>query len=258
MPDAVEGKPDLSRATASGPMLVARGLRKAFRGVQALDGVDIEIRHGEILGLLGPNGSGKSTFINLVSGHYRPDAGEIRFEGRDLGAIEAHGIARGGIARTYQVPRPFAHFTVRENVAVAAMFGGANLTRGAAERDSQRWLDFTGLAGRADALPDELNLHQRKFLELARALASRPRLVLLDEVLSGLTPSEINDAVGLIRTIRDRGATIVFVEHVMRAVMALTDRIVVLNYGRVIAEGNVADVMARPEVVTAYLGTGHA
>ena len=258
MPDAVEGKPDRSRAAATGPMLVARGLRKAFRGVQALDGVDIEIRHGEILGLLGPNGSGKSTFINLVSGHYRPDAGEIRFEGRDLGTLEAHGIARGGIARTYQVPRPFAHFTVRENVAVAAMFGGANLTRGAAERDSQRWLDFTGLAGRADALPDELNLHQRKFLELARALASRPRLVLLDEVLSGLTPSEINDAVGLIRTIRDRGATIVFVEHVMRAVMALTDRIVVLNYGRVIAEGNVADVMARPEVVTAYLGTGHA
>jgi branched-chain amino acid transport system permease protein len=239
-------------------LLVARRLSKAFRGVQALDGIDIEIRRGEILGLLGPNGSGKSTLINLVSGHYRPDAGEIQFEGRDLAECDAHTIARGGIARTYQIPRPFAHLTVRENVAIAAMFGSANQSRGAAEREAQRWLDFTGLAGKADALPDDLNLHQRKFLELARALASRPRLVLLDEVLSGLTPTEINEAVDLIRTIRDQGTTIVFVEHVMRAVMALADRIVVLNYGRVIAEGVAADVMGRPDVVTAYLGRPHA
>ena len=237
---------------------MARGLRKGFRGVQALDGVDIEIRRGEILGLLGPNGSGKSTFINLVSGHFRPDAGEILFEGRDLAECSAHGIARGGIARTYQIPRPFANLTVRENVAVAAMFGSANLSREAAERESQQWLDFTRLARWAEVLPDQLNLHQRKFLELARALASRPRVVLLDEVLSGLTPTEINEAVDLIHAIRDQGATIVFVEHVMRAVMALTDRIVVLNHGRVIAEGSAQEVMARPEVVTAYLGRPHA
>ena len=248
-----------ARAVAtSDRLLIARGLRKAFRGVQALDGIDIEIRGGEILGLLGPNGSGKSTFINLVSGHYRSDAGEIQFAGRDLTRCEAHAIARGGIARTYQIPRPFVHLTVRENVAIAAMFGSANLSRAAAEREAQRWLDFTGLAGKAGALPDDLNLHQRKFLELARALASRPRLVLLDEVLSGLTPTEINEAVELIRTIRDQGTTIVFVEHVMRAVMALADRIVVLNYGRVIAEGVAADVMERPDVVTAYLGRPHA
>lgn len=246
------------RAATTERILVARGLRKTFRGVRALDGIDIEIRRGEILGLLGPNGSGKSTFINLVSGHFRPDAGEMLFEGRNLADRAAHEISRSGIARTYQIPRPFANFTVRENVAMAAMFGSANLSRDAAAQDAQRWLDFTGLTPRADARPDELNLHQRKFLELARALASRPRLVLLDEVLSGLTPTEINEAVGLIHTIRDQGATIVFVEHVMRAVMALTDRIVVLNHGQVIAEGAVADVMARPEVITAYLGHSHA
>jgi branched-chain amino acid transport system permease protein len=250
--------PIAHRAATGERLLVARGLRKAFRGVQALDRVDMEIRQGEILGLLGPNGSGKSTFINLVSGHFRPDAGEIRFGGRDLSDCDAHAIARSGIARTYQIPRPFAHLTVRENVAMAAMFGSANLSRNAAERDSQHWLDFAGLAPKAGALPDELNLHQRKFLELARALASRPRLVLLDEVLSGLTPTEINEAVGLIRTVRDRGTTIVFVEHLMRAVMALTDRVVVLNHGQVIAEGAASDVMEREEVVFAYLGPPHA
>jgi branched-chain amino acid transport system permease protein len=251
-------RPTGRRTSTATRLLIASGLRKAFRGVQALDGVDIEIRRGEILGLLGPNGSGKSTFINLVSGHYRPDAGEIRFEGRDLATLAAHGIARSGVARTYQIPRPFAHLTVRENVAIAAMFGRAQLARTAALRDAQRWLDFTRLAPKADALPDELNLHQRKFLELARALASRPRLVLLDEVLSGLTPTEIDGAVDMIRSIRDQGATIVFVEHVMRAVIALTDRIVVLNHGQVIAEGKAADVMASPDVVVAYLGRTHA
>jgi len=235
-------------------LLDVRGLRKAFRGVQALDGVDIEIRRGEILGLLGPNGSGKSTFINLVSGHFRPDAGKIRFDGRNLAVLEAHAVARSGIARTYQIPRPFAHLTVRENVATAAMFGSANLARAAAVRDAHLWLEFTGLASFANALPDDLNLHQRKFLELARALSSRPRLLLLDEVLSGLTPTEIDGAVDLIRAIRDQGTTIVFVEHVMRAVMALTDRIVVLNHGQVIADGNAAEIMESAEVVSAYLG----
>jgi branched-chain amino acid transport system permease protein len=257
-PPEPSAQPKRERATSTDRILVARGLRKTFRGVRALDGVDIEIRRGEILGLLGPNGSGKSTFINLVSGHYRSDAGEILFDGRDLAKCFAHRIARAGIARTYQIPRPFANLTVRENVAVAAMFGSANLSRGAADREAQKWLDFTGLARRADVRPDELNLHQRKFLELARALASRPRVVLLDEVLSGLTPTEINEAVDLIHAIRDQGATVVFVEHVMRAVMALTDRIVVLNHGLVIAEGSAAEVMARPEVVTAYLGRPHA
>jgi branched-chain amino acid transport system permease protein len=162
------------------------------------------------------------------------------------------------VARTYQIPRPFGHLSALDNVALAATFGTVPCTLAEARAEARTWLDFTGLGRRALALPGELNLHERKFLELARALASRPRLVLLDEVLSGLTPTEINEAVDLIRTIRDQGTTIVFVEHVMRAVMALADRIVVLNYGRVIAEGVAADVMENPDVVTAYLGRPHA
>jgi branched-chain amino acid transport system permease protein len=235
-------------------LLRAEGVRKSFKGVHALRGVSLEVRRGEILGLLGPNGSGKSTFINVASGHYAVTAGVIEFEGRRISDVPAHRIAQGGIARTYQIPRPFAHLTVLENVALPAMFGAAALDRKTAEAEAWQWLAFTGLTERAHALPAELNLHQRKFLEFARALASRPQVLMLDEVLSGLTPSEIDEAVALIRRIRDQGATIVFVEHVMRAVMALCDRIVVFNRGEVLAEGAPQDVMQRPEVVSAYLG----
>jgi branched-chain amino acid transport system permease protein len=259
IPPPAPAVPASVREQAKGAVLLeVRGLSKAFKGLQALDAVDLEVRRGEILGLVGPNGSGKSTMINVVSGHYASDAGRIDFDGRDLAGLPAHRIARAGIARTYQIPRPFAHLSVLQNVSLPAMFGRETLDRRAAEREARTWLEFTGLAHKADALPEDLNLHQRKFLELARALASRPSLLLLDEVLSGLTPSEIDSAIATIRAIRDQGATIVFVEHVMRAVMELTDRIVVLNYGRVIAEGQPQDVMRRPEVVTAYLGKPHA
>ena len=240
------------------PLLLLRGVRKAFKGVQALAGVDLEARRGEILGLVGPNGSGKSTLINVVSGHYRSDAGRIAFEGRSLAGEAPHRIARAGIARTYQIPRPFAHLSVLGNVALPPMFGQVVMDRASAEREARRWLEFTGLAGKAALRPGDLNLHQRKFLELARALASRPNLLLLDEVFSGLTHAEIDDAIRLIREIRARGATIVFVEHVIRAVMELTDRIVVLSYGRVIAEGDPRAVMREPDVVTAYLGKPRA
>lgn len=239
------------------PLLQVRGLSKSFKGVHALSDVTLEVRQGEILGLIGPNGSGKSTFINVVSGHYRGNGGEILFEGRNLAGLDAHHFARAGIARTYQIPRPFAHMTVLDNVAMVAMFGGG-MSREQALAEAWTQLEFAGLAGKAQALPDDLNLHQRKFLELARALAAKPKLVLLDEVLSGLTPSEINEAIEMIRRIRDQGTTIVFVEHVMRAVMALTDRIVVLNHGKKIAEGSPADVMAEASVKSAYLGTAHA
>lgn len=236
------------------PLLEVRGLSKAFKGVQALDTVTLQVRQGEILGLLGPNGSGKSTFINVVSGHYPLSAGRIVFDGQDLTGAPAHRMAHAGIARTYQIPRPFAHMTVLQNVAMVAMFGCAALREKEAEREAWKWLEFTGLQAKAQALPEDLNLHQRKFLELARALAARPRLVLLDEVLSGLTPGEINEAIELIRRIRDQGSTIVFVEHVMRAVMALTDRIIVLNHGKLIAQGSANEVMQDAEVVSAYLG----
>jgi branched-chain amino acid transport system permease protein len=239
-------------------LLQARALQKSFKGVRALDGVDVQVRRGEILGLLGPNGSGKSTFINLVSGHFSACGGAVDFEGRRLTGLPAHRIAESGIARTYQIPRPFAHQSVLDNVALATLFGGGEPSRDQARRQAMRWLEFTGLADKALALPDELNLHERKFLELARALASRPRLVLLDEVLCGLTPTEMDSAVALIRRIRDQGTSIVFVEHVMRAVMALTDRIVVFNHGVLLAEGSAAEVMQRPEVMSAYLGKPHA
>jgi branched-chain amino acid transport system permease protein len=243
---------------ADKPLLEVRSLSKSFTGVQALDLVDLQVYPGEILGLLGPNGSGKSTFINVVSGHYPASGGQIFFEGRQLSGLPAHRIAQSGVARTYQIPRPFAHLSVLQNVALVAMFGGASLDQKQATKEAWQWLEFTGLQGKAHALPDDLNLHQRKFLELTRALASRPRLVLLDEVLSGLTPGEINEAVTLIRKIRDGGATIIFVEHVMRAVMALADRVAVLNYGKLIAVGPAKEVMKNAEVVSAYLGTPHA
>ncbi len=251
--------PSAATVGVDAPVLVSiRGLAKSFRGVRALAGVDLDIRAGEILGIIGPNGSGKSTLINVVSGHYRADGGSVMFAGRDLARLPAHRIARAGIARTYQIPRPFAHLSVRDNVALAALFGHAALDRRAADGAALRWLAFTGLEARAERLPAELNLHQTKFLELARALASSPRLVMLDEVLSGLSPAEIDEAVALVLRIRAQGTTIVLVEHVMRVVNELSDRIVVLDQGRVLAEGRAADVMARADVAAAYLGVPHA
>ena len=255
---AVGSRQSPTIAPASEAMLTVRALRKSFKGVHALDGVDLDVYAGEILGILGPNGSGKSTLINVVSGHYRADAGSVRFLGRELADQPAHRIARAGIARTYQIPRPFAHLTVHDNVALTAMFGLASLDRPAADEAATKWLAFTGLRQRAGAMPRDLNLHQTKFLELARALASQPRLLMLDEVLSGLTPSEIDEAVDLIRWIRDHGTTIILVEHVMRVVTALSDRIVVLDQGRVLAQGKASDIMARDDVAVAYLGVPHA
>lgn len=240
------------------PLLTMRGVGKSFSGLRAVDGVDLDVRQGEILCLVGPNGSGKSTLINLVSGHYRADSGQIVFQGRDITGLDAHGIRHAGIARTYQIPRPFAHLTVLQNTALPARFGQNQLDRDGAESEARRWLEFAGLSAKADVLPGDLNLHQLKFLELARALVSRPALLMLDEVLSGLTPAEIDKAIGTVRAIRDQGTTIVFVEHVMRAVMELADRIIVLNQGKVIAVGDPHEVTRRPEVVTAYLGKPHA
>ena len=235
-------------------VLEVRGLSKHFSGIRALNQVDLDLYQGEILGLLGPNGSGKSTFINVVTGHYRPTEGTVLLQGQSCAGWPAHRIRRQGLSRTYQIPRPFHGLTVLQNVTLAAHYGGAQLTDAQARAEAQEWMLFTGLQDKGDHFPDELNLHQRKFLELARALAARPQVLLLDEVLSGLTPAEIGAAVKTIRRIRERGTSIVFVEHVMSAVLALSDRLVVLNQGEVIAEGDPQQVMAREEVVRAYLG----
>ena len=239
-------------------LLKAQGISLAFRGVQALDQVDVEIRKGEILGLVGPNGSGKSTLINVLSGFYKPDSGRILFGGADLAQATGHRIAAHGIARTFQIPRPFARQSVLENVMIAAAFGAAGMDRAEAEAKARETLAFVGLAGRAGALPSELNLHQRKFLELARALASGARLIMLDEVLAGLTPSEITSAIELVRRIHRRDTTILFVEHNIRAVLALTERLIVLDQGHLIADGEPRAVMNDPAVIRAYLGESDA
>lgn len=246
-----------SRDTAT-PLLALENVKKAFRGIQALNGVSIEIKQGEILGLVGPNGSGKSTLINVLSGYYQTDGGTIRFDGQEIAGAGGHRIAKLGLSRTYQIPRPFQRLTVIDNVAMAAMYGRTAYDQPTARAKAWQWLHFTGLHDKVGALPSQLNLHQRKLLELARALASEPRIVLLDEVLSGLTPTEMEDALRLIREIRDRGTTVVFVEHIIRAVVDLTDRVVVLNYGQVIEQGAPRDVMRHPEVIKAYLGRAYA
>ncbi len=230
---------------------------KAFGGIQALRGVSLGVAPGEILGLVGPNGSGKTTLINVVSGHYAADRGRIALGAVTLTGRPAHEIAALGIGRTYQIPRPFAHFTASENVALAATFGAARCSPREALAEAREWLEFAGLGRRVAARPHELNLHERKFLELARALAARPRVILLDEVLSGLNPAEINGAIRLVRAIRERGVAILFVEHLMRAVLELSDRVVVLNEGEVIAAGSPHECVRAARVIEVYLGKAH-
>jgi branched-chain amino acid transport system permease protein len=243
--------------TAPPAALACEDIWRAFGGILALRGVSLRVEPGEIVGLVGPNGSGKTTLINVVSGYYTADRGRVTLGPETLSARPAHMIAALGIARTYQIPRPFAHFSALEDVALAATFGAARPTPRQARAEAYGWLEFTGLARRATALPHELNLHERKFLELARALAGRPRVILLDEVLSGLNPGEIASAIRLIQQIRAQGVAVLFVEHLMRAVLELCDRVVVLNEGEVIAAGSPREAMRAERVVEVYLGKAH-
>jgi branched-chain amino acid transport system permease protein len=236
------------------PLLKAEQISKNFNGVQALSEVDLVVHSGEILGLVGPNGSGKSTMVNVITGFYKPEQGTMWFQGQDLVPQPSFRAAQLGIARTYQIPRPYKNLTVQQNVMLPALFGSRRMDMAQARDQAMHSLEFVGLADRAMDLPTELNLHQRKFLELARALANAPKLVLLDEVLAGLTPTEIEHAILTVRTIRDQGSSILFIEHNMRAVLELSDRLMVLNHGKVIANGLPREVIRQPEVVTAYLG----
>jgi len=235
-------------------MVVATDVAKGFGGVQALRGVSMTVAEGELVGLVGPNGSGKTTLVNLISGAFQPGSGTIEFDGNQIVGLPPHRIAHLGIARTYQIPRPFTSLTVRDNVAMAIMFGRVPLDLSASRQAAGEYLDLVGLGRLADALPGQVNLHERQLLEMARAIATKPGLLLLDEAMAGLNPVEIDNAVEVVQRIRASGVSIVLVEHLLRVVNQLATRIVVLDQGLVLAEGDPGLVMKDPAVVKAYLG----
>ena len=236
------------------PLVVARDVTKTFGGLNALRGVDFTVSEGELVGLVGPNGSGKTTLVNLVSGTFPPTSGSITIEGEQIVGMAPHKIAHHGLARTYQIPRPFSTLTVRDNVAIAIMFGRDPRGLHGAREGAEEHLALVGLSDLADALPGEINLHERQLLEMARAMATGPKVLLLDEALAGLNPVEIDNAVAVVRRIHRSGVAIVLVEHLLRVVNQLSTRLVVLDQGSQLAEGEPTEVMQNPAVVTAYLG----
>ena len=235
-------------------LLRAEHVVKRFGGLVAVNDVSFELYEGEILGLIGPNGAGKTTLFNCINGIYPPNEGRIYFEDRDITGWPPSKLARLGMARTFQIVRPLPELTVRENVMVGAAFGLHRYPLHQAERIADEVLDFVGLADRSEHLAGSLNVAQKKRLELARALAARPKLLLLDEVLAGLNPAEVDAMVDIIRQIREQGITILMIEHVMRAIMNLSDRILVLNFGELIAQGTPQEVANNEAVIKAYLG----
>jgi branched-chain amino acid transport system ATP-binding protein len=238
-------------------ILQVTGVTKRFGGLQALGRVTFDLPEGQILGLIGPNGAGKTTLFNVINGVYAPDEGRVIFQGDDITGKKPYDLARRGLARTHQIVRPLNDLTVLENVMVGACFGRQGKSLAEAASTAEEVLAFVGLAGRSDQLAGSLNVAQKKRLEMARALASRPYLLLLDEVLAGLNPAEIGTMVETIREIRDQGVTIIMIEHVMRALMNVSDRILVLDYGQQIAEGTPDEIANNEQVIRAYLGDPH-
>jgi branched-chain amino acid transport system ATP-binding protein len=236
-------------------LLSVQGVGKRFGGLQALSQVTFDLPEGQILGLIGPNGAGKTTLFNCINGVYPPSEGRVMFRDKNVTASRPYDLARMGLARTHQIVQPLNELTVRENVMVGACFGRQNNGLGTAAEIAEEVLEFVGLTGRIDQLAGSLNVAQKKRLEMARALASRPYLLLLDEVLAGLNPSEIGHMVEIVKRIRtEHGITIIMIEHVMKAVMNVSDRIIVLDYGMQIAEGTPEEISKNEKVIEAYLG----
>ncbi len=235
-------------------LLEIQGVSKRFGGLQALNRVSLHVSEGEILGLIGPNGAGKTTLFNVINGVYRPEEGRVIFRGQDITGRPPYEIARLGIARAHQIVRPLNELTVLENVMVGACFGRENRSLREAREIALAVLEQVGLAGKRDVEAARLNVAEKKRLELARALAARPYLILLDEVLAGLNPTEVATMLEVIRAIRASGITVLMIEHLMHAVMNVSDRIVVLDYGEVIAEGIPQEIAHHPRVIEAYLG----
>jgi branched-chain amino acid transport system ATP-binding protein len=234
-------------------LLKLSGLTKFFGGLQAVSELSFEVQAGEILGLIGPNGAGKTTAFNLIAGFIPPSAGEILFNGESIGGMKAYAVTRKGIARTFQIVKPFKKLSVLENVTLAAFLRFP--ARREAEAAAGQILEKMGLGSKLPALAVDLTLSEQKRLEIARALATDPKLLLLDEPMGGLNPTEIDQASKLVRDICRGGVTIIWVEHVLKAIMNVSDRVVVINYGKKIAEGTPEQVVENPEVIAAYLGT---
>ena len=237
-------------------LLELEGVSKAFGGVRAVSGVSFTVDEGELVGVMGPNGSGKTTLFNLITGALRPDAGRIRLAGRDITGWSPHRVCAEGITRTFQHVRPFAGLSALENVLVGRLYGRARERRATAAAEAERLLALVGLGGRGHVPAASLTLMDRKRLELARALATAPHLLLLDELMAGLSPVETEGVMVLLRRLQREGVTILMVEHIVWALLDLSRRVIVLSAGEKIAEGPPDAVAADPTVVDAYLGTG--